>query len=219
MVHYDHTSNHSMANKTLPALPVIEESGFTESIESAITQEKHSEHLQHILEQYDEYKRIFRNVLIPLLAGDCKKIFTFRVNYLLKKRVWREFELHGCETLEEFADAIVDSMGWAKDHLHGFFIPEGRGSMKYYAYTENGIYAPGMEDDPSPTFKSDQVRIGNIDYEKYPKIGFVFDFGDGHRFDILWKGTRIGAKEQDGSMPKLIDQRGVGPEQYPDIEE
>lgn len=208
-----------MKNKTLPALPVIEASNFVENIEQMIAQKQHADYLREILKQYEEYKGVFGNALIPLQKDDCKKVFTFRVNYLLKHPVWRVFELHGCETLEEFAGAVIDSMGWANDHMHGFFIPEGRGKMKYYAYTENGIYAPGMDDDPFPTFKSDQIRIANIDYKKYPKLGFVFDFGDGHRFDIEWKETRNDKiAHNDEDMPRLIDQRGVGPEQYPDFE-
>jgi len=209
-----------MEDKILPKLPVIEESGFVESINKAIAKKQHADYLRSMLKQYDEYKSVFKGVLVPLQSDDCRKVFTFRVTYLLKNPVWREFELHGCETLEEFADAVIDSMGWANDHMHGFFVPEGRGKMKYYAYTENGIYAPGMEDDPFPTFKSDQVRIASIDYGKYPKLGFVFDFGDGHRFDIVWKGTREGSKgHNDEDMPRLVDQRGVGPEQYPNVEE
>ena len=211
-----------MVDKILPALPAIEEDGFLESINKTI-KENHdidADYLRRSLKQYGKYKSVFENVLIPLQVADCRRVFTFRVNYLLRNPVWRVFELHGCETLEEFAEAIIDSMGWANDHLHGFFVPESRGKMKYYAYTENGIYAPGMEDNPFPTFKSDQVRIPNINYEKYPKLGFVFDFGDGHRFDIVWKETREDSKgHNDEDMPRLVDQRGVGPEQYPDVEE
>lgn len=209
-----------MKNKILPALPIIEESDFLESMNKTIAEKQHVDYLQDVLKQYDEYKQVFGNVLIPLQSKDCQRVFTFRVNYLLKNPVWRVFELHGCETLEEFAAAIVDSMGWANDHLHGFYVPEGRGKMKYYAYTENAINAPEMDDDPFPTFKSNQVRIANINYEKYPKLGFVFDFGDGHRFDILYKDVREETnKHSDEDMPRLVDQRGVGAEQYPDVSE
>lgn len=51
------------------------------------------------------------------------------------------------------------------------------------------------------------------------KLGFIFDFGDGHEFRIEFKGVRpLISKEHREDFPKLIDQRGVGPEQYPRYE-
>jgi hypothetical protein len=73
----------------------------------------------------------------------------------------------------------------------------------------------GWDDDPHPTFKSSEVLICNMDYEKYPKL--QFEFGDSHMFEVLYKGIRKPVeKESKRTLPKLIDQRGVAPEQYPD---
>lgn len=48
-------------------------------------------------------------------------------------------------------------------------------------------------------------------------LRFTFDYGDGHQFDVIFKGTRkLSKKEKPGQFPRLVDQRGVAPEQHPD---
>ena len=49
---------------------------------------------------------------------------------------------------------------------------------------------------------------------------FEFDFGDGHIFELQFKGMRELQKgETIRSLPQVLDQRGVAPEQYPPLEE
>ncbi len=48
----------------------------------------------------------------------------------------------------------------------------------------------------------------------------MFDYGDGHGFSIEFKGPRILDKDEKGvEFPRIIDQRGVAPDQYPQNEE
>ena len=58
------------------------------------------------------------------------------------------------------------------------------------------FFAPGWEDDPHPTYKTDEISIQDVDYNKLPKLDFIFDFGDGHRFDIEFKGNRALKKNE-----------------------
>ena len=63
------------------------------------------------------------------------------------------------------------------------------------------------------------MLVASIDYHKHPKIGFVFDFGDDHRFLMEYKGTRIAdTKDTKKNFPKVVDERGTPPEQYPNYE-
>jgi len=200
--------------------PKIDEGDFYKIINDAISKERHSEYLKDVIVQYKKYKSVMSDVFlqddIPFLA-----IFKFRIEYLLKKPVWREIEIFGSQTLENFAETIVDSMGWLNDHLHAFYLPEKRGTNIFgYNFSPYGINSQYLEDDPYPTYKTNQIRVANIDYVKHPKMGFVFDFGDGHVFHVIFRGMRAaGERDNIEDFPKLVDQRGVASEQYPNYEE
>ncbi|MBI5733587.1 MAG: hypothetical protein HY973_01415 [Candidatus Kerfeldbacteria bacterium] len=207
-------------SKTTALFPKIKnEVDFYKSIRAVIAEKRHVNYLQDVIQQYEDYKQMFAGVFIPP-NDHYNSVFRFRVDYLLKHPVWRVFEILGCQSFNELAMSIIDYMDWANDHMHAFYLPEKTGKSISYEYTKYGIYAPQWEDDPFPTYKTDNVLIAHLDYQKYPKLGFVFDFGDGHRFNVSFQNIRA-SKKQDSreTLPRLIDQRGVGPEQYPDFEE
>lgn len=203
--------------KSHTQLPVLDEGDFYDSINKAISEKRHVEQLRGYLKEFEQYKKIFTEAFIPMDTHN-PEVFTFRVVYELKHPVWRIFEVLGNQTFNDLAEAIIESMNWDNDHLHEFSLPEKRGKALWYSYSPYSIGAQGLEDDSHPTYKTDMVCIAHINYEKYPKLGFVFDFGDGHRFSVLFKGKRPLKRTDDVDiMPLLIDQRGVGPEQYPNI--
>jgi len=126
----------------------------------------------------------------------------------------------GNQTLEDLAEAIIFSMDWENDHMHGYGFPKKLGKKKFNFFASPyAIYAPGWEDDPFPTYKTNQVKISQIDWRVYPKIQFVFDFGDGHLFDIALKETLPSIGDEGETFPRLIDQRGIAPEQYPGLKD
>lgn len=201
-------------------LPTIDDEDFCSSIRQTIAEGRHMEYLQGVIDDYEWYKREFQQVFTGEQAPH--GVYSFRVNYLLKKSVWREFELIGENTFSDFADAIIDSMGWNNDHMHGFTLTgrARKSSVGDGHREEAAMFAPGWEDDPFPFYKTGKVYICHIDYQKVPKIDFIFDFGDGHRFTIVFKGQKELARSvSPKNFPRLIDQRGVAPEQYPKIEE
>ena len=205
-------------------IPVIAgEKEFYTSVNKAVAEKQHVSELKDIIKTYENYKAVMVEVFKDLDSADkaLDEIFTFRVNYLLKKPVWREFEVEGFQTFNELTESIIDSMGWANDHLHAFYFPEKRnGRVFQYAYSPYSINASGFEDEQYPTYKTDKIWIASVDYEKNSKMKFVFDFGDGHLFDIVYLGKRATTKKDNLEMfPKIIEQRGVGPEQYPEYDE
>lgn len=195
-------------------IPKIKEGDFYESINRAIAEKRHVNYLKSCIKNFENYKKFFELALTD--KNPEMQIYTFKVKYLLQNSVWRVFEICGCQYLDELANAIIDSMDWENDHMHGFSFPDPMNKAKRFGSSPFVIFGPEWEDDPHPTFKSDEVRIENVDYTKYPKLGFIFDFGDGHEFDIEMIGMRpIEKKEIADDFPKLTDIRGVGPEQYP----
>ena len=200
-------------------IPKIIDGDFHEVINNAIKEKRHVDYLKNALKEYEEYKKFFEKVFIKKDKSSSTNIF--RIDYLSKRPVWREIMISGNQTLEDLAEAIVFSMDWENDHMHGFGFPKESGDKKFDFFTSPyTIYAPGWEDDPYPTYKTNQVKISQIDWNVYPKIQFVFDFGDGHLFNVVLKETMPSMDNVlEETFPQLIDQRGVAPEQYPDLED
>lgn len=188
--------------------PVPDEGDFYEITKEAITVKRHADFVKNAIKEYEDYKKYFSNVFIASPEAEAKNkkslqkpeaqaiyspyplgdIYEFRINYLLKKPVWRDIVIWQHQTLVDLADGIIYSMDWDNDHIHGFSFPYKRGKLTEYYVSPYTIYASGWEDDPFPTYKSDQIKIREINFEKYPKIRFVFDFGANHEFDLLYKG-------------------------------
>ena len=203
--------------------PQIEELNFLKVINEAIGKDRHVDYLKKVKVDYARYLKFF-NEQVFVDGGENKSVYRFRVIYLKsshfwKRTVWRDIEILGREYFVLFAEVIIDSLGWFNDHMHGFRFPDPEERNSQYAVSPFEFFAPGWEDDPHPYFKSDQVKIDQINYERFPRFHFEFDFGDGHEFQVDYKGTRPWSrKERVSQFPRLTDQRGVGPEQYPPCE-
>lgn len=199
-------------------LPQIQEGDFQKVIKQAIKANRHKDYLMKVLADYDQYQQVFRDAFTD--KNPLNAVYIFRATYQNKKSVWREIAIRGNQTFCKLAETIIEWMGWDNDHMHGFSMKQVNGKPEQ-RYTQFSMYAPGWEDDPHPTFKTDQIRIADINYQKHPKWGFVFDFGDGHEFDIELKKINDKAKKRDFDepLPTCIDQRGVGPLQYPPLDE
>lgn len=192
-------------NNSQTRIPKIQEGDFYKVINQAIAENRHTSYLKRVILESSFSK-----------DNQTDDIYLFRANYLLKRPVWRNFEIHGEQTFEELADILISSMNWMNDHCHGFEFPEYDSNNKRSFTMKYTFYNEGWEDDPHPTFKSNQIRICDIDYKKNPKLRFMFDFGDGHEFDIEFKRNRKTTNEESKrNFPQIIDQRGIGPKQYP----
>lgn len=196
--------------------PKIIEGDFHQVINKAIKENRHTDYLEKVLKEYEEYKSVFLQAFTD--KNSAENIYLFQANYQLKKPVWREIIILGSQTFNDLAEAIIYYMDWENDHMYGFSLPgkKNRGDFYYSPFT---FYAPDWEDDPYPTYKSNQIRICDINYDLYPKLDFVFDFGDNHEFQIILKKIENVPANKSEECPMLIDQRGVAPEQYPDYEQ
>lgn len=196
-------------------LPVIDEGDFREGIDQALQKERHVDYLQQVLQEYSEYQRVFSENFTD--TNPLKAAYYFRVKFIYDRPIWRDIVLWGNQTFYDLAYTIIEWMEWENDHMHGFSLKKVNGEVQH-RFSRFSMYAPEWEDDPHPTFKTNEVRIADIDYVKQPKLGFVFDFGDGHEFDIELK--RIDEKARAGDfdelLPTCVDQRGVAPLQYPE---
>jgi hypothetical protein len=190
--------------------PILEEKDFLPIVQKAIAQKRHAPYLRGVLENYRQYRDFFER---QFTGEDSDDVFSVRAKYRGKTPVWRDIQILGIQTLNILAETIVESMEWVNVHLHGFWLPD---EHRMRIFNSFGIFHDGMEDDPYPTYKTKHVRICDLPWKEEPIIGFMFDFGDGHEFDIQFRGRRKRTKkDRANAFPYLSDQRGVAPEQYP----
>lgn len=210
------------ATKTPILISAIDgENDFYQSINAAISKGRHAEYLSSVLAEYEWYKTEFSKVFSHTQPSG--SIYLFHVVYKLKHGVSRDIEILGNQSYEKLARIIVKSMGWQYDHMHGFTVV-GPKRKPYDSFmvqkSQLEFFAPNWNDDPYPTYKSSKIKINQINYTKYPRIEFIFDFGDGHRFDIKFvKERKVTLRDGKKKFPQLFDQCGIGPEQYPDADE
>lgn len=191
--------------------PGIRDTEFESIAKKMISEKNHADYMKGALKEYESYLRFMDKAF---LDEPDDRWYTIRATYRLQKRLWREIEIHGQQSLADLASCVIESMDWMEDHLHGFWFPDERRNRIFGTY---GMYDEHMEDDPHPTFKTQNIPVSQIDWKKYPTLGFVFDFGDGHEFDISLKQSSVEtSKSKQRPCARLIDQRGVAPKQYPD---
>ena len=199
-------------------IPKIDEGNWKEMINQAIQENRHVDYLKKVLSDYEKYKRKFQDAITQKNPKD--DIYCFRVTYLRGKNTWRDIEISGQQNFEKFASTIIKSMDWIEDHMHGFSFPDPNPQNKILGISPYTFFRREWEDDPHPTFKSNQIKIYQIDYDKFPNLRFEFDFGDGHLFDIkLQKIRKKESREISKNFPKVINKNGIAPEQYPPCDE
>ena len=130
--------------------------------------------------------------------------YTFRVNHRASPTTWRDIELAEDQTLEDLHLAIQQAFGWYDDHLYSFF-------MNGNAWDKGSeIGSPWSES----ILHTHQVQIDQLDLQEGQTFLYLFDYGDSHEFDVTVKQLDPHAKK--GDYPRLVDQQGKAPPQYPE---
>lgn len=97
----------------------------------------------------------------------------------LKTGCYRHLQICMDETLEEFAETIIDSFGFINDHGHAFF-------MDNRIYSEKDCYyVDFMADDEftGETYKStSDYTVRSLKLKEGKKFKFVYDFGEDWTF-------------------------------------
>lgn len=115
-------------------------------------------------------------------------------------------EIDSMATLETLHYAIQRAIAFGNDHLYEFFIARtARSRNRVHFDDENeGIYN---------TLES-IFPLG-----KDRKLYYLFDYGDSWMFGVTKSRKSPVSPEPRVKYPRVIDERGVKPEQYPDGEE
>jgi hypothetical protein len=136
-------------------------------------------------------------------AGEAR-IYTFRVMHRAYPHVWRDIELADDQTLEDLHLSIQDAYGWDDDHLYSFFL-SGHAWDR-----ESEVGSPWSDS----VLHTHQVQIGDLKLEEGRRFLYLFDYGDGHEFDVILQSIR--AAGASGRYPRIVNKKGKAPPQYPD---
>jgi hypothetical protein len=125
-------------------------------------------------------------------------------------------EIESSSTLADLHSAIQDAVEFEDDHLFEFYIAKSP-----RAYNDR-IRFIGYDDD----FSDDEygsifdTKISDIfPLETGKKFFYWFDFGDNWMFEIS-KGRKADKDPVKGEeYPRLVDEKGVKPVQYPDYDD
>ncbi len=132
-------------------------------------------------------------------------IWIFEIELLYSKEEWQgTLEVSSSSTLEDLHFAIQDAVQFDNDHLYGFYISR----------TERSRDRVRFDFDDEKTYSITLEDIYPL--EKRKRLYYIFDYGDSWLFKITKSRKKPKEPMQDVHYPRLIDEKGNKPEQYPE---
>jgi hypothetical protein len=120
-------------------------------------------------------------------------------------KVYRKIAIPSDICLDDLAVSILDAFDFSNDHLYEFIYKND------YGITERVVHPYVESDDELCT--TDCV-VGELPLYEGMELIFHFDFGDDWRFQLVVES--IATEDTSFSEPKVIEEYGSPPEQYPD---
>lgn len=112
-------------------------------------------------------------------------------------------ELDSSAPLEDLHLAIQSALSFDNDHLHEFYVARAPNSRSRFV-VEDGDEHPA------------DITIAHLlPFPKNHRLYYLFDYGDSWLFQISAARQLFPSQEQGISYPRLINEKGVRPEQYP----
>lgn len=144
--------------------------------------------------------------------------YRFRVKYEYDPTsLWRDIDVGGNRTLDEFQTVLNRTVGLNQDHLWFFGTDQDYwDSDSQYKRPEeiehsaSGLMRGGTEYDASETTVEQMAR--QLDLDERDRICYLFDYGDEWRFYAILK--EIDENESSDKAPEVVKEKGDPVEQY-----
>lgn len=138
-----------------------------------------------------------------------------------RKSIWRKIVLKSTQTLDDLQWAIYDAFDRYDEHLYSFYFPRPGARGRQIVNDSAEFTHPFVIEDPGP-FGSDARNAAKTKLSALPlKVGqtfyYLFDFGDEWWHEI--KVESLGGPLEKGKYPRIVDQRGASPPQYPELDD
>jgi len=124
----------------------------------------------------------------------------------------RKIEILGHQTLHDLHEVIFDAFDRWEEHLYEFNLGEGPHDRSAVYFFSGGWDAGEKSAGHPQTTTIDSLGLAVGRY-----FGYVFDMGDYWEHTIEVVDVKEGPAK--GSFPRLIEQVGASPPQYPDEDE
>ena len=145
------------------------------------------------------------------ISGIEKMIWTLKIKLvfgLYAKDRWEgTLEIDSSSTLDELHGAIQDAVDFDNDHLYEFYVSRTARSRERIRY----------DDDNEEIFTRTIESIFPL--EKDRKLFYMFDYGDSWLFQVSRSRKKPFSSEAGVKYPRLVNELGEKPEQYPVWEE
>jgi hypothetical protein len=147
--------------------------------------------------------------------GGSRTAFVFKVALKGAGGVWRRIAVHGDQTLHHLHAAIFQAFDREEEHLYSFYFPKpgarSRDRLRTaveYTHPFNARQDPFGERVPDAS----RTKLARLELQVGRTFDYLFDFGDGWWHEI----TVEGLDDAGGRYPRILEQRGESPPQYPD---
>jgi hypothetical protein len=124
------------------------------------------------------------------------------------EEVWEgTIEIDSLSTLEDLHFALQDILNFDNDHMYEFYVSRTERSRDPIRYDDENelVYSVTLED--------------LYPLEKNKKLFYLFDYGDNWLFKITKSRKKAQEPVQGIKYPRLVEEVGIKPEQYPSWEE
>ncbi len=116
-------------------------------------------------------------------------------------------EMDSTSTLEELHFIIQDAVEFGNDHMYEFYISR----------TERSRDRVRFDDENEKIYSTTLESLYPLDKDR--KLYYLFDYGDHWLFKITRTRKKPQEPEKEKKYPRLVEEKGKVPEQYPEWEE
>jgi hypothetical protein len=148
-----------------------------------------------------------------------QQIYVFEAELVDFTDVRRTVAIRSSQTLDDLHHTLRAAFAWDDEHLYSFWLKGGFWARNGSEYTHPFHAAQSSPLAPfaaGPAPKSADVRLGRLKLRKGQRVAYVHDFGDEWRVALTLR--QISA-DDGGAYPRLLEQVGDAPPQYPDLDE
>jgi len=149
-------------------------------------------------------------------------VYSFKVAFLYDKEIYRNIDILGSQTLEDFHDVIFRAFDRDDEHLYSFYITrKTEKNIKKITKSEEYTVPGGFDDNPFfPRKKKGNVyktKIDSLGLREKEKMYYLFDFGDEWWHEITVLSTYD--TNDTRKYPKITKKAGDSPDQYEEYDE
>jgi len=123
-------------------------------------------------------------------------IYRLKIHPTGNKKLWRQIEILGAQTLRDLNEFLVVEFKHDWDHMGGFWRLVPRGASKRMREVEIAQVSPFADAEDEGA----DLRLAELNLEVGSRLRWVYDFGASHQYDLL-----IEAVEEASPTPAVTD--------------